>query len=771
MNIPMATNFSKFFTASLLAPVLIGCASTGPGAGMQEYERVTVTPPSVVAARSEPMSPLGPPDPADPDPDSLKPTIIKGTDRMFNPPRVRPPVVVRGEAVSLRFEQAPVTDVVHAILGDILGLPYVVNQPVSGSLTIHTNDPLPRDQVLPVLDAVLQANGLAMVIDQSGVYHVGRPEVLRGISPSLGNLGGALPPGQNLLIVPLKYVGAPEMADILQPLASPETFVRIDAVRNLLILAGTRARLEGLMEIVNTFDVDVLKGMSIGLFPLKHVSVSDVDSALKAVMSGAGSAVGTQGAAKGARAEARGESGAPAASTLEMLGPIASVVRVIAIERLNALLVVTSRSYYLDQAREWIEKLDQPGGLDNEAQLFVYPVQNGTSSHLAELLNALFGDAEARPAATRDSGVAPGLAAGTVGDRTSVGQPDVAGVISGIALGPKVKVVADEFNTALLVYAPRSEYRKIEAALRRLDISPTQVLIEASILEVTLADELQYGLQWYFHGGIGGSRFDGEGRLSNVSSGAIAQNFPGFSYTVTNPAGEVRAVINALAQKSLINVISSPSIMVQDNHTATIQVGDQQPVRSSTTITDGGTTTSSIQFKDTGVSLSVTPSVNAGNLVSMIIDQSVTDVGPVDTATGQRSFLQRQIASRVSVRSGESVVLGGLIRDNTSRGRQGVPLLQDIPVLGSLFSTTTNSGTRTELLVMITPRVVRSEADLREVGAELRQRMRALDLLPERIGAAYSADQAPSVRGARGFGDVVPRLHEPSRPEAAWPTR
>lgn len=780
MNIPMATNLNKFFTACLLALVLVGCASTGPGAGMRGHERVTVTPPSVVAAGSEPMSPpLGPPDPADPDPDSLEPTLIKGTDRMFNPPRVRPPVVVRGEAVSLRFEQAPVTDVVHAILGDILGLPYVVNQPVSGSLTIHTNDPLPRDQVLPVLDAVLQANGLAMVIDQSGVYHVGRPEALRGISPSLGNPGGALPPGQNLLIVPLKYVGAPEMADILQPLASPETFVRIDAVRNLLILAGTRARLEGLMEIVNTFDVDVLKGMSIGLFPLKHVSVSDVDSALKAVMSGAGSAVGAQaagaqaaGAGRGARAEARGQSGAPAAaSTLEMLGPIASVVRVIAIERLNALLVVTSRSYYLEQAREWIEKLDQPGGLDNEAQLFVYPVQNGTSSHLAELLNALFGDAEARPAATRDSGVAPGLAAGTMGDRASIGQPDVAGVISGIALGPKVKVVADEFNNALLVYAPRSEYRKIEAALRRLDISPTQVLIEASILEVTLADELQYGLQWYFHGGIGGSRFDGEGRLSNVSSGAIAQSFPGFSYTVTNPAGEVRAVINALAQKSLINVISSPSIMVQDNHTATIQVGDQQPVRSSTTVTDGGTTTSSIQFKDTGVMLSVTPSVNAGNLVSMIIDQSVTDVGPVDTATGQRSFLQRQIASRVSVRSGESVVLGGLIRDNTSRGKQGVPLLQDIPVLGSLFSTTTNSGTRTELLVMITPRVVRSEADLREVGAELRQRMRALDLLPERIGAAYSAEQAPSVPGAGGFGDATPRQPEPSRPEAGLPAR
>lgn len=745
----MAFNASKFITTPLLTLLLAGCSTSGPGGLQRDEYRATLRPAAAVSSDSWESAPLGRPDPGDPDPDSMRPTIIRGTDRMFNPPRARPGVEVRGEAVSLRFEQAPVTDVVHAILGDILGLPYVVNQPVSGSLTIHTNTALPRAQVLPVLEALLQANGLSMVIDQSGVYHVGRPETLRGVSPSLGNLGGALPPGHNLLIVPLQYVGAPEMANILQPLASPETFVRIDAVRNLLILAGTRSRLEGLMEIVNTFDVDVLKGMSIGLFPLKHVSVSDVESALRAVMSGAGSAPVAATPApvvqqtRGVRREVR-DPASPAISTLEMLGPIASVVRIIAVERLNALLVVTSRSYYLEQAREWIEKLDQPSGLDNEAQLFVYPVQNGTSSHLADLLNALFGGTEDPGTAPRDSGVSPGLSAVATGSTTSAGQSDTAGMISGINLGPAVKVVADEFNNAILVYAPRSEYRKIEAALRRLDISPTQVLIEATILEVTLADELQYGLQWFFHGGIGGSRYSGEGRLTSSETGTIGPRHPGFSYTVTNPAGEVRAVINALAEKSLINVISSPSIMVQDNHTASIQVGDQQPVRSSTTITDGGTTTSSIEFKDTGVILSVTPSVNAGSLVSMTIDQSVTDVGPVDTATGQRSFLQRQITSRVSVRSGESVVLGGLIRDNTTRGKQGVPLLQDIPVLGNLFSTTTRVGTRTELLVMITPRVVRSEADLQDVGAELRQRMRALDLLPARIGVSYSAEPAPS---------------------------
>ena len=181
-----------------------------------------------------------------------------------------------------------------------------------------------------------------------------------------------------------------------------------------------------------------------------------------------------------------------------------------------------------------------------------------------------------------------------------------------------------------------------------------------------------------------------------------------------------------MADKQLVNVISSPSVMVLDNQTASIQVGDQQPIRSATTVTDGGVSTASITYKDTGVLLSVTPSVNAGNLITMQINQSISDVGNIDSATGQRSFLQRMISSKVSVRTGETIVLGGLIRDNKGDGRQGIPWLQDIPVMGALFGTRTLTKTRTELLVMITPRVVRTEQDVRELGAELKSKMQGL---------------------------------------------
>jgi general secretion pathway protein D len=201
----------------------------------------------------------------------------------------------------------------------------------------------------------------------------------------------------------------------------------------------------------------------------------------------------------------------------------------------------------------------------------------------------------------------------------------------------------------------------------------------------------------------------------------------GFSYSIFNGSGQLRVLLNLLARKSLLNVISSPSVMVLDNHTAHIQVGDQQPIRSSTSTTDGGVVTSSIQYRDTGVLLSVTPSVNAGGMVSMTIEQEVTDVGDVDTgATDQRTFLQRKISSRVAVRSGETVVLGGLIRDNTTNGKAGLPVLHDVPLFGHLFGSTKKEQVRTELLVMLTPRVMQNDAELQQVGLEMRQRMQGL---------------------------------------------
>lgn len=685
-----------------------------------------------------------------------RPRLYKGSDEVLAPARAGA-ARAAAQDVSFKFEQAPVREVVHAVLGELLGLTYVLHQPIGGTVTVSTAAPVPADQALSLLEAVLQANGLLMAQDGSGVFHVGVPDALRGVVPALKRIEQSpLPPGFGTVIVPLKFIGAAEMAEILRPIARPESVLRVDTLRNLLLLAGSRNQIEGWLEIVRTFDVDLLKGMSVGVFPLQYASVRDVDAALRAATAGSEAAAPAPAGAAGAAAAAAAAAQAAALPRHPLLGAL----RVIPLERLNSILVVTPRAAYLDEVKKWIERLDRPSGTDAEPRLFVYPVQNGSAQHLATVLNGIFGGTGGAGTGTADSGVAPGLrpatgatgvvgrtgagaapALGTrlaggavgggigslpqggVGAGVGAGARGTAGAVTAVALGSNVRIVGDDLNNAVLIYAPAAEFRKIEETLKRLDSPATQVLIEATIVEVTLTDELQYGLQWYFtdspRGGLRGT-----GQLNLNQQGGIGALQPGFAYTLTNSLGQVRAVLNALADRSLIRVISSPSLMVLDNHTAAISVGDQQPVRSSESITEGGLRTTSIEYKDTGVLLNVTPSVNSGDMVSMTINQSVTDVGAIDSATGQRAFLQRQIGSRVAVRSGEALVLGGLIRDNTTRGNTGVPFLSRIPVLGALFGTQTQNVSRTELLVVITPRVLRSTQDAREVGLEMRERMR-----------------------------------------------
>ncbi|QEQ95845.1 type II secretion system secretin GspD [Neptunomonas concharum] len=650
-----------------------------------------------------------------------QPVIFKGNDRQIKLPSVRPPIKLFGEAVALNFEQAPLVDVVHAILGDMLGLDYVIEHPIAGEVTLRTRTPVPRDQLLVILESLLRSNNAVMVRDASDRIFVSSSQDINRRLPQIAN-AKSLGAGYSTTIISLQYIGAADMAEILKPMADENAFVRVDSTRNLLMMAGTRKQMEGWLDIVATFDVDMLKGMSVGIFPLENSSVSDIEEALSGL-------VGQPASAGGKDASA-------------LAGAIGSVVKVIPVERLNSILVITPRAHYLETIRTWIERLDRSPSDSLEKRLHVYPVQNTSSGHLAELLSSVYSGSTSGTK-SKDSGVAPGLVKESVTsdgkESSSASSNQKASTASkvNVQLGDSTSIVADEDNNALLIYATGKEYKKIESALKKLDVVPAQVLIEASILEVTLTDDFKFGVEWAFSNGIGGGD-RGTAQLG-TSENAIAAILPGFSYTVANSAGNIEAVLNALAEKSLLNVISTPSVMVLDNNTATIQVGDQQPVRTGQSVsTDGNVLTSSIEYKDTGVKLAVTPSVNAGGLVTMSVEQSVTDVGTVDSATGQRSFNKRDINSRVAVRSGESVVLGGLIRENKTNSKSGVPGLHEIPVFGGLFGKTTDTGRRTELLIVITPKVLLNEEDLRSVSREMRSRIRGLELISPAITSEKS---------------------------------
>ena len=670
----------------------LGCSAMPPqtatdasGALSQESKSL---PAETAATADEPAQAM-------PDLDRAQPMLLQGTDTRISMPSPRPDIALDGDAVMLNFEQAPLNDVIHTILGDTLALDYVIENKVPGKITLRTRSPVPRDQLLPILESLLRNNNVVMIRGPNDRFFISASANIRSTVPRFDSAPSV---GFSNVIVPLQYISATEMAAILKPVAREDAFVRVDRSRNLLILAGTQLQLEGWLDIVSTFDVDQLAGMSVAMIPVTNSTVEEVLVELELILSGVDP---------------------------EELPGIGNMVNVMPVERLNSILAVSPRSHYVEAVKDWVQKLDQLEVVTTEPTLQVYEVKNSNAAQMARLLSTIYGGGSAKRSAA-PAGVAPGMTQTMSSSSEGMsGMPSrgSATTSSGtFEFDDGVRVVSDDYNNTLLIYATPYEYEKIERILVKLDMIATQVLIEASIVEVTLRDDLEYGLEWAFENDLGGG--DTGTGLLDLGGGLNPQ--AGFSYTITNSAGAARAVLNTLAEKSLINVISTPSVMVLDNHTAAIHVGDQQPVQSQSTLTDGGNVQNSITYKDTGVKLQVTPSVNDGGLVTLDIEQSVTDVGPVDAATRQRSFLERNVSSRVAVRSGESVVLGGLIRDNETEGKSGIPLLMDIPVLGGLFSTTTQASTRTELLIFITPRVMESQDDLRDLNREMRARMRGL---------------------------------------------
>ena len=606
--------------------------------------------------------------------------------------------------VALNFADADVREVARSVLGDILAVNFTIDPAVTGRVTIQTSQPIERADLLPTLETLLRSNGAAL-LREGDLYKVVSLADRSGTTVPL-RPGGATDAGEagfGIQVVPLRHIAASEMAEILALFAPEGSLLKADDARNLLILSGTRADRAALLDAVGLFDVDSFKGMSFGLFPLDNANAETLVNDLRAIFVESGYA------------------------------PSHELLRFVPVARLNAVIAISPRASYLEQAQAWIERLDQ--GIDGVSErLHVYAVQNVRAGELAEVLNEVFdGAGPSGPSQAPASPIVPVSLRSEPPAGEGDAEPLPAGEAAlsssdageGISLGGRgdVKVIADESTNSLLVLATPQTYRMVEQAIRKLDIVPLQVLVEATIAEVTLNDALRYGVQWFFDSG------DSEFTLSEFAGGAATPVFPGFSY-LFQMTQDVRVVLNALSNVTDVNIISSPQLMVLDNQTAELQVGDEVPIatQSAVSVADPqAPIVNSIEFRDTGVILRVTPRVNAGGLVVMEIEQEVSSV--VNTTTSgidSPTIQQRRITSSVAIQGGQTVALGGLISESRERGSSGVPLLSEIPVLGALFGRKVDNEVRTELLVLITPRVVANQVDAREVTEELRARLRAV---------------------------------------------
>ncbi|WP_271270196.1 type II secretion system secretin GspD [Aliamphritea hakodatensis] len=614
------------------------------------------------------------------------------------------PAAAEGE-ITMNFQGAEISEVIKTILGDILQKNYVIDDRVRGSVHMKTSQPLLQEELLPTLEALLAING-AVLRQTRNFYEIVPAESAldSGYSPQTGLKSGR---GYQVLIMPLRYIASSEMMKILEPLKPKQGLLEVDSRRNLLIVAGSADELQNIQETVNIFDVDQLKGMSVGLFRLQTVAADVMIEELEAIF--------------GDAAE----------------GPLAGFVQFLPIDRLNALLVITPQKKYLRDVKVWIKRLDRaedPRGTN----MYVYYVQNGKAENLAEMLSELFegqrrsrqadeGNTSVnrpRPVNEPDTDADTQTAQSTSPVRLSSAQPSDG---SSLDVGD-VSIIADEENNALLILASALDYEKVQRAIQKLDVLPLQVLVEATIVEVSLEDELRYGLQWFFKSSLDGK--SSRGSVGNVPIVTPSNFFATANFEVFDAAG-TRLLLNALAEDSKLNVISSPTLMVLDNHTATIRVGDQVPVRTSettSTASDNLNTTSTIQFRDTGVLLEVTPRVNAGGMVVLDIKQEVNDVDQTTTSgIDSPTIIQRQIETSVAVQSGETLVLGGLIKENRDTGSGGVPGIRHLPVVGWLFGSERKSVSRTELVVMITPTAVTDKEEARDVTREYREKLKGVE--------------------------------------------
>jgi len=604
------------------------------------------------------------------------------------------------EGVTLNFEQADLKEFLRVVFETILQDNYFIDSRVQGSVTLHTTRPVTRAAVLPILEAVLHGNGAALLREE-GMFKIvpmADAEAMVG-APAIGRYTSNRGAGFVTQIVPLEHVAALEMQRLLGPFVPDGSALRVDEARNVLILSGPKYRIDELLATVRTFDVDWLRGMSFGIFKLRYADAATLVSELEAIVSGAGPS------------------------------PLSGIVRLLPIERLNAVLVITHRPDHITDVQRLVAQLDW--GVEGSAgrRLFVYELENGKAENIARTLQQIFGQVGGNQGLGDGTPLmgsevfrsADALSRPPPEPGAGLGVAEQAAAESVVAAADETVIIADPDNNAVLVLANQQDYRAIEAVIRRLDISPRQVLIEATIAEVTLSNTLDHGVRWFLEKTDSELGFNAP--VPGSASGA------GLAFAFFDQDSDLTAFFDLLATESSVKFLSTPQVMVLDNQTANIRVGDQIPVTTrssqSTTNPDAPIVTE-VQFRDTGTLLTVTPSINAGGQVTLEISQEVSLPGtePAVGGGGNVSIAQRTINSSVIVQSGQTVVLGGLILENTNNGKSGIPLLMDIPLLGHVFSSTSSDVFRTELIITVKPRVVENQRAMQEITRELRARMK-----------------------------------------------
>ena len=656
---------------------------------------------------------------------------------MEGPPPGTVQPAANGEGFELNFENTPVTTVAKVILGDILQTGYTIDPRVQGTVSLASGRPVPKSDLLFILESALRMSNVALV-REGRTYRIAPA----GDAAASGNidLAGRTEPGFGITVVPLRYVSAPTLGKLLDGFAVKQGAVRVEPTRNLVLVQGTGTERRSLTETVMSFDADWMRGQSVGIYPVRNSTPEPIITELERIMDS-------------------GEGGL--SQSLVKLQPVA---------RMNAIMVVTSRPHLLKTAQMWIGRLDRSDTTSTGVR--VYRVRYGDARQMATLLNDIFTGRSANAASGLDQAtnqIAPGAGvvqlstgdrnapatsalniptartqpgaspitpgATTFGDRFGLPGRNAAATPTGAAQGtpgapgtpaaavlPNVRITADAVNNTLLIYANQESYRIIEQTLRQIDRPQLQVSIDATIAEITLNENLSYGVQFF----LKGASDSGSITLSRTATQILTRPLPGFNFLV-GPELEPRLILDALRNVSDVKVLSTPSVVVLDNQVATLQVGDQVPVATATATVLTGTgapVVNTIDYRNTGVILKVVPRINSNGNVLLDVEQEISNVAAGTANTLTPTVSQRKVKSSIAVASGQTVLLAGLISERQENTRSGIPLVDQLGELGKLIGSNNKTQTRTELIIFIRPQIIRDGVDAMRVAEELRTKLK-----------------------------------------------
>jgi general secretion pathway protein D len=672
----------------------------------------------------------------------------------------RPRPSTSGNGFDLNFENSPIVTVAKVVLGDILGVGYTIDPRVQGTVNLVSVRPVAKSDIIFVLENALRLSGVVLVRDTAGYR-------LSPLGDAIGggrvDAAGASPePGYGVSVVPLQYVSAQTLLKLMDSFATKAGAVRADATRNLLLIQGTGAERRTAVDTALSFDVDWMRGQSVGIFPISSGSPAPIIAELEKIVDS-------------------GENGLSQ-----------NVIKFQPVVRLNAVMVVTRKPEMLRTAATWIKRLDHTDTA--RTTVHVYRVKYGEAKQIARVLTDMFiGGSSSNLLDSPDSQIAPGSGSATASsaDRLSLngnssstmsggfGPRNTMGTATPSGLGSQglvaqatgapangtaaldsgrgsgngqpvlqdVRITPDAVNNTLLIYADQANYRTIEATLLQIDQPQLQVAIDATIAEVTLTNDLSYGVQTYLTSrNVGlkpntGSVLNTQATTApatavdpvtgvasvagSVSNAFINRALPGFNFLIGSET-QPSLILDALHAVTSVKVLSNPSLVVINNQVATLQVGDVVPVStgSATVLTTSNTVVNTIDYRNTGIILRVSPRISVNGNVRLDVEQEISNVPTSSTNSLTPTVSQRRVKSSISVATGQTVLLAGLISEQQSGTRNAIPILDQIPGLGDAFGHQDNATKRTELIIFIRPQIIRDGSDAHVVAEELRSKLR-----------------------------------------------